>query len=137
MYLIYKNFKTMQKEKFQLEFPIHASPILLFEYVSSASNLSEWFADKVIEQNDEFTFIWSGQEEKAQLIRYKDGVFVRFRWEEDGDTKYFFEMMVTQDDITNDVELVITDFEEPNELEEAKLYWENRIDDLKKILGAS
>lgn len=137
MYLNCKNFQTMQKKKFQLEFPIHASPILLFEYISSPSNLSEWFADKVIEQNDNFTFIWSGQEEKAQLIRYKHGVFVRFRWEEDANTKYFFEMMVIQDDITNDVELIITDFEEPKELEEAKLYWDNRIDDLKKILGAN
>lgn len=127
----------MQKKKFQLEFPIHASPILLFEYISSASNLSEWFADQVIEQNDNFTFVWSGQEEKAKLIRSKYGVFVRFRWEEDIDTKYFFEMMVIQDDITNDVELIITDFEEPKELEEAKLYWQNRIDDLKKILGAN
>lgn len=127
----------MQKKKFQLEFPIHASPILLFEYISSPSNLSEWFADQVIEKNDNFTFVWSGQEEKAQLIRYKYGVFVRFRWEEDANTKYFFEMMVIQDDITNDVELIITDFEEPKELEEAKLYWQNRIDDLKKILGAN
>lgn len=127
----------MQKKKFQLEFPVHASPVLLFEYVSSASNLSEWFADKVVEQGNEFTFIWSGQEEKAHLIRCKEGVFVRFRWEEDENTKYFFEMMVIQDDITNDVELIITDFEESDKLEEAKLYWENRIDDLKKILGAS
>jgi hypothetical protein len=35
---------------------------------------------------------------------------VRFRWEEDEGTKYFFEMTITIDEITNDLSLNITDF---------------------------
>ncbi|MCB9201834.1 MAG: SRPBCC domain-containing protein [Flavobacteriales bacterium] len=126
----------MVKEKFQIEFPIHASVSLLFNYISTASGLSEWFADEVNESNDVFTFTWSGQDEVAQLIRYKEESYVRFRWEEDEDSKYFFEIAIIQDDITNDVALVVIDFEEEDEIEEAKLYWENKIDDLKKIIGS-
>lgn len=123
------------KEKFQIEFPVHASASLIFEYISTSTGLSEWFADKVIEHQEEFTFIWSGQEETAHLIRYKEDNFVRFRWNEDEDTKYFFEIAIVEDEITNDIEILITDFAEPDDIEESKLYWENKIDDLKKVIG--
>ena len=36
-----------EKIKYELEFPIQASPNMLYQYISSASNLSEWFADNV------------------------------------------------------------------------------------------
>ena len=36
-----------EKIKFEMEFPIHASPQLLFQYISTPSGLSEWFADNV------------------------------------------------------------------------------------------
>ncbi len=123
------------KEKFQLEFPMIASPALVFEYIASADGLGEWFADDVREDEDEFTFIWNGAEEVASLLRFKTEELVRFRWEEDEDTKYYFEMAIQVDDITNDVALMVTDFAEPDEIEEQKLYWENLIDDLKAIIG--
>ncbi len=124
------------KEKFQLEFPMVSSTSLLFEYIASAEGLGEWFADKVVERGDEFTFHWGNQEEKAQLIRFKTESFVRFRWEEDEETKYFFEMAIQTDEITNDVALIITDFAENDELDEQKQYWENLIEDLKDVIGS-
>ena len=58
-----------------------------------------------------FYFSWNGgPAEKATLIRYKPESFVRFRWEEDEGTKYFFEMTIIIDEITNDLSLNITDF---------------------------
>ena len=35
------------KIKFELEFPIQASSQLLYQYISTPSGLSEWFADNV------------------------------------------------------------------------------------------
>ena len=35
------------KVKYELEFPIQASPNMLYQYISSASSLTEWFADDV------------------------------------------------------------------------------------------
>lgn len=124
------------KEKFQLEFPMIASTALLFEYIASAEGLGEWFADKVIEKGDEFTFFWGNEEERAYLLRFKTEQSIRFRWEEDEDTKYFFEMGIQVDEITNDVALIITDFAEPDELDEEKQYWENLIEDLKDVIGS-
>ena len=54
---------------------------------------------------------------------------------EDG-LKTYFEMAIKVDDLTNDVALMITDFAEEDEMDEAKLLWENQINDLKKVIGS-
>jgi len=126
----------MTKEKFQLEFVINASPSLLYNYLSNPSGLSEWFADNVNSRGEKYTFIWDGDEESAFLMKSKQDSYVRFQWENDEDTKYFFELNIVEDDLTGDVSLMITDFAEPEEVENAQLLWESQIEDLKKILGS-
>lgn len=59
------------KIKYELEFVIHASPQLLYQYISSPSGLSGWYADNVNVQGDIYTFIWDEAEEKAKLLRKK------------------------------------------------------------------
>ena len=61
----------IDKIKFELEIPIQASPQLLYQYISSASGLSEWFADNVNSRSELFTFIWDGSEEQAKLLTKK------------------------------------------------------------------
>ncbi|MDR2207041.1 MAG: SRPBCC domain-containing protein [Flavobacteriaceae bacterium] len=126
------------KQKVQYEFPMHCLSEILYEYLASAEGLSEWFADEVVEKGDDFYFSWSdGPTEKATLIRYKPENFVRFRWEEDEGTKYFFEMAIMIDEITDDLSLNIIDFCEPEDEEETCLYWENLIENLRIKLGAA
>jgi uncharacterized protein YndB with AHSA1/START domain len=36
------------KVRYEIEFPINSSPQLLYQYISTPSGLSEWFADNVI-----------------------------------------------------------------------------------------
>lgn len=126
----------MTKEKFQLEFVINASPSLLYNYISNPSGLSEWFADNVNSRGEKYTFMWEGDEQSAFLMKSKQDTYVRFQWEDDEDTKFFFELNIVEDDLTGDVSLMITDFAEEGEVEESKLLWESQIDDLKKILGS-
>ncbi|HLV63597.1 START-like domain-containing protein [Galbibacter sp.] len=125
-----------EKVKYELEFPIHSSPQLLYQYISTPSGLSEWFADNVNSRGEVFTFIWDGTEEVAKLIRKKSGELVKFKWDESGDDT-FFEIRIVVDEITKDVSLMITDFTEEDELEEAKMLWENQISDLKQVLGSA
>ncbi len=124
-----------EKIKYELEFVIHSSPTLLYQYISTPSGLSEWFADNVNSRGEKFTFIWDGAEEEAKLVRKKNGELVKFKWEENDDA-YFFEIKIVVDEITKDVSLVITDFAEEDEVEEAKMLWENQISDLKHVLGS-
>ncbi|MGJ8593131.1 MAG: START-like domain-containing protein [Aquaticitalea sp.] len=127
------------KVKFELEFPIHASPTLLFQYISTPSGLSEWFADNVNSRGEVFTFIWDGSQEKAKLLSKKSGERIRFRWmadEEEGES-YYFEIRIQVDEITKDVSLIITDHIDEDEVDEAKMLWENQISDLKQVLGSA
>ncbi|RED47622.1 START-like domain-containing protein [Seonamhaeicola aphaedonensis] len=126
------------KVRFDLEFPIHASPQLLYQYISTPSGLSEWFSDNVNSRGELFTFFWDDSEEQAKLLSKKSGERVKFRWvsdEEDGLSSYF-EIRIQVDEITKDVSLMVTDFAEEDEIDEAKMLWENQISDLKHVLGS-
>ncbi len=124
------------KVKFEIEFVIQSSPKLLYQYISTPSGLSEWFADNVNSRGEIFRFIWDGAEEEAKLLKRKNDEFVRFAWAEEEDNSYF-ELKIIVDDITSDVSLFITDFAEEDEVEEAKMLWQNQVSSLKQVLGSS
>ncbi|KGL62993.1 START-like domain-containing protein [Polaribacter sp. Hel1_85] len=127
----------MDKIKFELEIPIHASPHMLYQYISSPSNLQEWFADKVNSRGKEYSFVWDGEEEKAELITKKTDDRIRFKWLESEDDDSFFEIKIQVDALTKDVSLIVTDFaDDEDEVEESKQLWENQIDELKHTIGA-
>src|SRR6218665_1538200 len=126
------------KARYELEFPINSSPQLLYQYISTPSGLSEWFADNVNSRGEFFTFIWNDSEENARLTSKKTGEKVKFRWidENNKDTDYFFELRILEDEITKDVSLMIVDFAIESEISEATLLWENQISDLKHVIGS-
>lgn len=126
------------KIKIDLEFPINSSPQLLYQYISTPSGLSEWFADNVNARGEVYTFIWGDTEEKAKLASKKTDEKARFRWlDEDGkDTDNVFEFRIYKDELTKDVILIISDMCEEDEIDDHKLLWQNQINDLKKVLGS-
>ena len=127
------------KVKFDIEFPIHASPQLLYQYISTPSGLSEWFSDNVNSRGELFTFIWDDSEEVAKLLNKKNGERIKFRWLEDEEEglSCYFEIRIEVDEITKDVSLMVTDFAEEDEVEESKMLWTNQISSLKQVLGSS
>ncbi|MBL6661735.1 MAG: SRPBCC domain-containing protein [Flavobacteriaceae bacterium] len=127
------------KKSFSIEYDFHASKQMLFQYLSTPSGLGEWFADNVNSRGENFSFIWDDSEENAKLIQKKNNERARFQWEEDEEegNPYYFEFKIQVDDITNDVSLIVTDFAEEDEMEEAKMLWDNLISSLKQILGSS
>jgi hypothetical protein len=126
------------KVRYELEFPLNSSPQLLFQYISTPSGLSEWFADNVNSRGEFFTFIWDGSEEKARLSAKKTDEKVKFRWidEDNKDTDFYFELRIQEDEITKDVSLVVTDYAVEEDLDEVKLLWESQISDLKHVIGS-
>ena len=127
----------MDKVKYELEIPIHASPNMLYQYISSPSNLQEWFADTVNSRGKIFSFSWDGEEEEAELITKKTGERIRFKLLESKGDDSFFEIKIQVDALTKDVSLVVTDFaDDEDEVEEAKQLWENQIEELRHTIGA-
>ncbi len=126
----------MKKEKYEMEFMIHASPSMIYNHISTPDGLSEWFADNVNSRGESFEFIWDDSGEKAKLLKSKQDQYVRFQWENDEDTDYYFNFEIVVDDLTKDVSLIVTDFTEENELDESRMFWENQIAELKHVIGA-
>jgi uncharacterized protein YndB with AHSA1/START domain len=126
------------KIRYEIEFPINSSPQLLYQYISTPSGLSEWFADNVNSRGEFFTFIWNDSEEKARLASKKADEKVKFKWVDDNnkDSEYYFELHIIVDEITKDVSLTVVDFADADEVKEAKLLWENQISDLKHVIGS-
>ncbi|MEN8185536.1 MAG: START-like domain-containing protein [Bacteroidota bacterium] len=123
------------KKKIELEFPIHASPSFLYQYVSTPDSLGEWFADNVNSRGQVYTFIWDDSEELAKRISQRHDEYIKFRWEEDDDDDTYFEFRIQVDDLTKDVSLIVVDFAEEDELDETKMFWENKVSDLKHVIG--
>ena len=126
----------IDKIKFEIEFPIHASPKMLYQYFGTPSGLSEWFADNVNSRGELFTFIWDGAEEQAIMLSKKMDSRIRFRWLENEDEDSYFEFRIQVDELTKDVSLMVTDFADEDEVEESKMFWENQISELKHRIGA-
>lgn len=126
------------KVRYEIEFPINSSPQLSYQYISTPSGLSEWFADNVNSRGEFFTFIWNDSEEKARLASKKSGEKVKFKGVDDNnkDSEYFFEIHILEDELTKDVSLLVIDFAPADEIEEAQQLWENQISDLKHLIGS-
>ena len=120
--------------KVQFEYPINCSPKVLYNRLSTASGLAEWFADDVRVQGKRYTFFWEGSEQTAEMTLRKENRLVRFNWTDTPDT--YFEFRISQDELTGDVSLIVFDFSEEDEEEETKELWNTQIADLKHILGS-
>ncbi len=122
------------KVKVQLEYVINCSPRVLYNRLSTASGLSEWFADDVRIKGKLFTFIWNDSEQTAEMTLRKENTLVRFNWVDEEDT--YFEFKITRDELTGDVSLLIVDFADDDEVEETEELWNSQVSDLKHVLGS-
>ncbi|PKH50877.1 hypothetical protein CXF68_09340 [Tenacibaculum sp. Bg11-29] len=127
----------MTKVKFELEFPIHASPSMLYNSLATPSGLEEWFADRVNSRGKLITFTWDDSEEEAKILAKKANERIKFKWVESENDESYFEFKIEVDPLTKDVVVIITDFaDDEDEVEEAKMLWESQIDSLKNSIGA-
>ncbi|MBO7291408.1 MAG: hypothetical protein J6U55_02375 [Bacteroidaceae bacterium] len=126
----------MSKEKFILEYDFkQISPTLLWDFISTAPLLEEWFADKVECNEKEYTFYWNKVPQVAHLVNSRVGVFVRFHWADDATNRTSFEMRITTSELTGDTMLSVTDYADNDELEDLQELWNNEIERLQRRLG--
>jgi uncharacterized protein YndB with AHSA1/START domain len=125
----------MEKNRLDLEYIIRTSDHILYNCISSPSGLEDWFADEVNIRGDVFTFLWEGEERKAELVSSKKNQFVKFHWLEDGKEKTFFEMRIKIDEMTGEVALLVTDFHDEGDEEETKMLWDSAVDNLRRVIG--
>jgi uncharacterized protein YndB with AHSA1/START domain len=122
--------------RFELEYVVHASAQILFEFITTPSGLSEWFCDDVNIRNGVYSFKWEDNEQSARVVKLVEEKLVRFQWVEKQDNSYF-EFRLERDDLTNDISLIIVDFADtPEEKASSTLLWNSQVDKLLHVLGA-
>src|SRR5674476_1650511 len=126
----------MKKVKFNIEYQLKSASLnVLWNSIGTPLGLAEWFSDGVAVDDNEFTFSWDINMQTAYLIESKPNTSIRFQWEEDKNSNYFFELEIAVQEITGDLTLVITDFAEPNEKEDLVLLWNKQIEELRRKTG--
>ena len=132
-----QEIKTKKKQKYSIEFEIKSSPKILYNYLSNASSLEEWFADKVTIREGDFIFHWDGTEQRAKIVTKKDNQLIRYKWvNDDKKDDTYFQFEIVQDEITGDVALIITDFADADAKEANILLWNSQIHSLMHIIGS-
>ena len=118
-----------------LEYPVRCSPGILYDFLSTPAGLQEWFADKVDERDDVFSFSWNGTVEKAELLESEEDKFIKFRWDHQTKDEYF-EFRIEKSEVTNQTILIVKDFAEKKDIKDQSQLWEYQVKDLFHRLGS-
>jgi len=126
----------MKRSEIKIEYQLKTASVnILWNSISSPLGLAEWFADGVTVKDTEFTFSWEQNEQTAFLIQTKPNVSVRFQWEEDLNTEFYFELRIDVLEVTGELALIITDFADRNDKEDLILLWNKQIEVLRRKTG--
>ncbi|YCJ91370.1 MAG: START-like domain-containing protein [Candidatus Karelsulcia muelleri] len=115
-------------EPIKFEFKLNYSKKMLYNYIYTPEKMAKWFADYVKSIGSRYICFWNGYEETCFLIKKKKEKSVRYKWEKFEEKKYYFEFLIKEK------LLIITDFVNKNEIEQSKMWWQNKIKSLKKSL---
>ena len=117
-----------------LEYPVRCSPSILYEFLSTPAGLQEWFADKVDERDNVFSFSWNGTIDRAEMIESESEKFIRFHWLH-APKEEFFEFRIEKSEVTNLTILVIRDFADKGDVKDQTQLWSYQVKDLFHRLG--
>lgn len=127
----------MGREKIHLEYTLKANAKnIIWAAISTPAGLEEWFADSVLSDNKTVTFHWGKTEvREAEIIAIRAFSNIRFRWLDDEYEKEYFEIRMTNNELTNDYVLEVTDFADEEEVADLTELWNSQIDRLKRAFG--
>jgi hypothetical protein len=126
----------MAKQLYTLEFPVRCSPVILYEFLASPAGLQEWFADRVDDRDNVFSFTWNGTIERAEVLEKEQDKFIRFHWLHAPKEEYF-EFKIEKSEVTNQTILVIKDFAEKKEIKDQSRLWDYQVKELFHRLGSN
>ncbi len=123
--------------KIELEYPLRSSPTIIYQYISNPSGLQSWFADHVgVKSGTQYVFQWEdGTKTEANLVKNVVNKYVKFSISGSPTPDEFLEFRIQQDEITGDVDLLITEFVDSGEEEMAASIWDAAVDNLRYIIG--
>lgn len=133
--------QRMNKEKIRVERGLNSRSLpLIWKYISSPEGLRLWIAEQVGQEDGVLTFTWGkpGQvyeTRRADILDIQRNAYIRFKWEDEEDEEAYTEIAIAKLDVTDDLVIVITDFSEPEDVEDVKKMWNHDLDRLHYKTG--
>ena len=124
-----------KKQLFTLEYPVRCSPSILYEFLSTGNGMQEWFADKVDDKDNIFSFTWNGATEQARVVEKELDKFIRYHWLHAPKDEYF-EFRIEKTEVSNQTILIVTDFAEKADIKDQTQLWNYQVKDLFHRIGA-
>lgn len=127
----------MERQKIRLEYLLNAtSKNILWTAISTPTGLEGWFADRVQSDDRTVAFYWGKAEKRdAEIVAIRAYSFIRFHWLDDENPREYFELKMTNSELTNDFVLEITDFANAGEEDDLRELWESQVDTLRRTCG--
>ncbi|MFY0626857.1 MAG: ATPase [Reichenbachiella sp.] len=126
----------MSKFKFVGEYEFRASKKMLYNYLSTASGLAQWFADDVnIRDDKNLSIIWDGEENIAKMVSHRTNSQIRFEFIVEDDDPNYVEFKIDVNELTQAVFIRVTDYSEMDDEQELEELWEHLMADLREIVG--
>lgn len=132
----------MVKNKFVSDYQINTSKKVIYPYLSTASGLSQWFADDVVINEDKvYNFIYDGEDHFAKPTIMRINHHVKFEFfdpqDEEGmeDDPSFIEFKLDENELTQTFYLRVIDYGDAYDNQEQKDIWEGLITNLREIIG--
>jgi uncharacterized protein YndB with AHSA1/START domain len=131
---------TSSKRRFEMEYPINASPRLLFPYLASASGLSQWFCDDVrLDPDHRLNMVWDKQNHYAEIALQRPGRSIRYVFLDEkkqllNDANYL-DFSLEYSKITDSVFLRVTDYSDHGNDQEQQELWDSLVGKLREQVG--
>ncbi|WP_324670613.1 START-like domain-containing protein [Hymenobacter sp. GOD-10R] len=131
---------TRTKHRFMVEYPVNASPKILYPYLASPSGLGQWFCQEVrLEENQRYNFIWDNQSHFAELNSHRTNRSVRFVFLDQDkrpmtDANYL-DFTIEESQLTQEVFLRVLDYSEETDDIELQEMWDGLVQQLRELVG--
>ena len=127
----------MERQKVHLEYLLNAtSKSILWTAISTPSGVDGWFADRVQSDNKRVPFFWGKTEKReADIVALRAYSFIRFKWRDVESPREYFELKMTNSELTNDFVLEITDFADVAEVADVRELWDSQVETLRRTCG--
>ena len=128
------------KARFTVEFPINASPKILFPYLATASGLSQWFCDDVrYVEGQRLNFIWDHENHYAEISGQRLNRGIRFVFLDENRQQVadanFLEFSLDSSQVTDEVYLRVIDYSSAHDSAEQQEMWEGLVAKLREQVG--
>ncbi|HLT08161.1 MAG TPA: START-like domain-containing protein [Cyclobacteriaceae bacterium] len=131
----------MVKNKFVADYQINTSRKIIYPYLSTASGLSQWFADDVtINEDKVYNFVYDGEDHYARAVIMRNNHSVKFEFfeptlEMEEEDRSYIEFRLDENELTQTLFLRVIDYSDAYNDEELESIWEGLIGALKEIIG--